>query len=311
MTDPGARRPRISVVVPALDAATTLGECLRALAEQSYPTELRETIVVVDARTSDATASIARQSGARVLLHSREGAASARNAGVAIATGKWIAFTDADCVPTRRWLEELLNTCEASQGLGAAGPTSGLSSVTPAARFVDLTGGLDAERHLAHDTYPWAPTCNVMYRREALVSVGGFDERFESYEGCDLHTRLRREVGGAFSFVRRAVVLHRHRASWRAYWRQQVNYGRGFAQFFLRYGDELPWRPADELRAWTRVASAAVRALISVRGNDALLRRGLFVKSLAQRIGFVATFWRPNAAARWRREPRADISAAQ
>jgi len=287
VTDPGARRPRISVVVPALDAATTLGECLRALAEQSYPAELRETIVVVDARTSDATASIARQSGARVLLHSREGAASARNAGVAIATGKWIAFTDADCVPTRRWLEELLNTCEASQGLGAAGPTS------------------------AHDTYPWAPTCNVMYRREALVSVGGFDERFESYEGCDLHTRLRREVGGAFSFVRRAVVLHRHRASWRAYWRQQVNYGRGFAQFFLRYGDELPWRPADELRAWTRVASAAVRALISVRGNDALLRRGLFVKSLAQRIGFVATFWRPNAAARWRREPRADISAAQ
>jgi GT2 family glycosyltransferase len=195
------------------------------------------------------------------------------------------------------------------QPLGAAGQTLGFESDTAAARFVDLSGGLRADRHLAHERYPWAPTTNVMYRREALLAVGGFDYRFDSYEGCDLHTRLRREVGGAFVYVDRAIVNHRHRRGWRAYWRQQVSYGRGFAQFFRKYSAELPWTAGAELRAWARVMATGLGALRPGRDDAAIVRRGTFVKGLAQRIGFVTTYWSRSEAARWRdpKQPQAAL----
>ena len=294
---------RVSIVIPARDAAATLGECLRAVAAQSVSRDEYEVIVVVDERTRDATAAIARDAGALVITAGDPGAAAARNIGVTAARGEWIAFTDADCIPSRGWLRALLQAIEPSDGhppaLGVAGRTIGYESLTPAARFVDLTGGLHAERHLAHERYPWAPTGNVLYRRAALLAVGGFDARFISYEGCDLHTRLRREVGGRFDYSPRAIVHHRHRAGWRAYWRQQVNYGRGYAQFFRRYAVELRWTPASELGAWMAVLRAGVRALLPNRADDGLLRRGTFIKLLAQRIGFVRAYWNRREAARW------------
>lgn len=296
--------PVVSIVVPALNAAPTLVECLRAVAAQSFPAADRELIVVADTRSIDRTADIARSNGAMVVSHPGPNAGSARNRGVASASGHWIAFADADCIPVRGWLRALVEAAEGASSadapaLGAAGQVIGYQSETPAARFVDLTGGLRADRHLSHERYPWAPTANVLYRRAALMEVGGFDERFDSYEACDLHTRLRREVGGAFPYVPQAVTYHRHRAGWRAYWRQQVSYGRGFAQFFQRYDDELRWTARDEARAWVNLVGSGVAALTTRSGDPALLKRGAFVKGLAQRRGFATTFWRPGESRRW------------
>jgi glycosyltransferase involved in cell wall biosynthesis len=309
-------RTLASVVIPALNAAATLGECLRAIHAQSLSRSLWEVIVVVDDRSSDETEGVARAGGARVIVNSGRTAAAARNAGIRSARGDWVAFTDADCVPTRRWLEELLTAVGGRDSLpnhavlGATGPTIGLDSDTPAARYVDLTAGLDAERHLTHPIFPWAPTGNVIYRRDALLSVDGFDDRFNSYEGCDLHTRLRRTVGGEFHFVKRGVVMHRHRPTWHAYWRQQVNYGRGFAQFFMQYTEEIPWSAGQEARAWASVARLGLASPFHWRGDGGLVRRGRFIKALAQRWGFATTFWRPRAASRWRERTRTGAASA-
>lgn len=295
--------PRVSVVVPARDAATTLGECLRALAAQTLAAKDYEVIVVVDRDSADGSAAIARAAGVRVLVSARSGAAAARNTGVAAARGEWIAFTDADCVPSRTWLSQLLASVESPGGepaLGAAGSTLGYESTTAAARFVDLTGGLQADRHLAHERYPWAPTGNVVYRRAALEAVGGFDVRFRTYEGCDLHTRLLRQVGGNFAYAPGAVVLHHHRVGWRAYWRQQVGYGVGFGQFFRRYESELAWTPFDEARAWLSVVVALGRAIIVRDADRGLIARGSAIKQLAQRVGFVRSYWNPVETRRWR-----------
>ncbi len=304
----------VSVVIPARNAVATLGECLRALASQSLPAHRFEVLVVIDG-PDDATAEVAHGLGARVIPESAAGAAAARNSGVRAARGTWIAFTDADCVPTRGWLRALLTAVDAAgtgdqPALGSAGPTIGIESRSAAAKFVDMTGGLHAERHLAHGRYPWAPTANVLYRRAALLEVGGFDSRFVSYEGCDLHTRLRRKVGGGFDLAPNALVYHRHRDGWRAYWRQQRNYGRGYAQFFLRYRDELTWSALDETRSWLRIGAAGLRALATPTGDRGLVRRGTFVKSRAQRIGFAPTYWRSAEAERWRRTPSTSTEVA-
>ncbi|HUP83125.1 MAG TPA: glycosyltransferase [Candidatus Limnocylindria bacterium] len=306
-------QPRVTVVVPARNAERTLGECLRALASQTLPRGEFEVTVVVDRDSRDGSAAIASAAGVRVLTSDAAGAAAARNTGIAAATTEWVAFTDADCIPSRAWLSQLLTAVHETgdpKALGAAGPTLGHQSTTAAARFVDLTGGLRADRHLAHARYPWAPTGNVMYRRAALDCVGGFDVRFRTYEGCDLHTRLVRKVGGGFGYAPGAVVLHHHRAGWRSYWRQQVGYGIGYGQFFRRYEGELSWTAGSELRAWASVVRALGRAAIPRRGDAGLLARGSAVKLLAQRIGFMRSYWNRGEARRLRKAPSVAAGAS-
>lgn len=300
-------RPDVSVVVPAYQAEATLGECLRGLAQQSIARERYE-IVVVDDGSTDRTAAVAwKEPGVRVERRSNGGPAAARNQGWRAANGEWIAFIDADCVPSRGWLAALLDAVRRAErdgrpALGGAGKTVGLQSSSEAARFADLIGSLDAERYLAHPRWPFAPSCNLLYRRAAIAACDGFDERFRTYEACDLHTRLRERDGGAFVYVPRAVVFHRHRPSWRAYWKQQLAYGFGYAQFARRRTTEIPWSLLSEAHAWREVAVLAAQACFPPRGADAdarLLRRGRFVKALAQRVGFDTAYWRPTERTRW------------
>ncbi len=282
---------QLSVVVPAYNAERTLGDTLRSLEAQSVARSAYE-IIVVDDGSSDGTAALAASSGARVIRQANAGAAAARNAGAVAANAEWVAFTDADCVASRGWLKAFLRRIAAADAdaICVAGKTLGLASDTPAARFVDLMGAFDAERHLSHPRFPFAPSGNVCYRRAALLAVGGFDTRFRSYEACELHQRLAR-TGGRCSYEPAALVFHRHRASWRDYWRQQRSYGGGLAQFMRAHRGEIRWSLADEARAWAGVVTSAVRAILPATGDEQLLRRGTFVRSFAQRLGFVAAYW--------------------
>ena len=286
----------VSVVVPVYNGASTIVDCLRGLLAQSMARETFE-IIVVDDGSTDETAALASAFPVRLLRRDNGGAAAARNSGMEVARGTWVAFIDADCVASRGWLHALTAAVRAPGPpmLGAAGRTLGLRSTSPAARFCDLTGSLDAERHLAHPRYPFPPSGNVLYRREALLAVGGFDPRFRSYEACDLHARLRARDGGAFVFVPRAVVLHRHRHTWPAYWRQQFSYGIGYAQFMRSRAGELHWSLLSEAKAWGALAALGAAAALPGRGDRALVRRGAFVKALAQRSGFSLTYWRRSA----------------
>jgi glycosyltransferase involved in cell wall biosynthesis len=268
---------QVSVVVPVYNGERTLNDCLRSLQAQSLTRSSYE-IIVVDDGSSDNSAEIAAWFGARVVRQANAGAAAARNAGLAAARADWIAFTDADCVASRGWLKALLRAAGSAgeDVICVAGKTVGLASETPAARFVDLTGSLDAGRHLSHPRYPFAPSGNVLYRRAALLTVGGYDPYYRSYEACDLHQRLR-AVGGRCVFEPTALAFHRHRATWRQYWRQQRSYGGGLAQFMRARVDEIRWSLVDELRAWSEVVASGVRAVLPGSRDEVLVRRGTFV----------------------------------
>jgi glycosyltransferase involved in cell wall biosynthesis len=83
----------LSVVIPARNAAAFLAAAVASVRAQTSPvTE----IVVVDDGSTDATAQLAAELGARVVTQAPAGAAAARNHGAEIATGEWLAFLDAD-----------------------------------------------------------------------------------------------------------------------------------------------------------------------------------------------------------------------
>lgn len=87
--------PRFSVIIPAFNAAATLARAIESVRAQSW--QVHE-IIVVDDGSSDATADVARQFGksVRLIQQLNSGVSVARNTGVAVATGEWLAFLDAD-----------------------------------------------------------------------------------------------------------------------------------------------------------------------------------------------------------------------
>jgi glycosyltransferase involved in cell wall biosynthesis len=96
--------PAVSVILPARDAAATLGRTLRGLEAQAGAPDFE--VIVVDDGSADATRELARASPAvtEVVEGGGEGPAHARNAGAARATGERLAFLDADCEPAPGWL---------------------------------------------------------------------------------------------------------------------------------------------------------------------------------------------------------------
>lgn len=293
---------RVSVVVPFYNAAAHLQDCIAGLLSQSLPADQYEVILVDDGST-DGAAKLAEGYPVRVIQQPNQGAPAARNTGIRAASGAWVALTDSDCITSRNWLRALMqavrDTGETPAALGAAGSMVGHQSIHPAARYVDISGGLEAERHLAHPLFPFAPTGNVMLRRDALEAVGGFDERFSTYDSCDLFMRLAEVDKGPVHYARAAVVLHMHRDSWGGYWRQQKGYGRGLAEFYLKYRDRIEWSAWHELTAWGRLGLDGLLTLKPGSADEKLMRRGKFVKDLAQRSTFLPRYWSPQQRRRW------------
>lgn len=297
----------ISVVICVYNGADTLADCLYALEQQSLPRDRYEIIVVDDGSTDDSSR-IARRFNIRLEQGPHRGLAAARNLGWRAARSEWVAFTDDDCGPTRHWLQTLWRAIHPVQQpsarvLGAAGRIVGFPSNAASARYVELRGGFNTDRHLAHPRFPYAPMGNALYRREALELVSGLDERYSSYESCDLHTRLRQAYGDAFYYEPRAIVLHRHYTTWTGYFRQQCGYGRGMAQFMLHYRAQVPWSLRQELVEWSRVLGFAGTALLPGQDERALIRQGDFVKHLALRMGFTQVYWSREERKRWQVQP--------
>ncbi len=104
-----AVRPSVTVIVPVLDRAEELGECLAALASVDYPSDRLEVVVVDDgSEDGGAVARAAARYGARLLTNERNrGPSFSRNRAASVSTAEILAFVDSDCVPERSWLSDL------------------------------------------------------------------------------------------------------------------------------------------------------------------------------------------------------------
>jgi glycosyltransferase involved in cell wall biosynthesis len=107
VTSPAPRpeHPTVSVVIPVKDDGIELARCLRALAQQTRPAD---EIIVVDNGSSDASALIAREAGARVVHCDQRGIPAASATGYDAASGELILRLDADCIPGEDWVQTMV-----------------------------------------------------------------------------------------------------------------------------------------------------------------------------------------------------------
>jgi glycosyltransferase involved in cell wall biosynthesis len=149
-----------AVIVPARDAAATLGATLDGLAAQTVSAE----VIVVDNGSRDATAALAaaHPAVAQVVRRERgEGPGAARNAGVAATDADMLAFTDADCVPAPGWLATGLRALDAADLVQGRVTPAG-----PVGRF-DHSLWVEGETGLFE-------TANLFVSRVWFDRVGGF-----------------------------------------------------------------------------------------------------------------------------------------
>lgn len=217
--------PFVSVVVCARNAAATLDDCLQSIARLRYP--CYETIVINDGST-DATPVIARRyAGVRVVNVPGGGLALARNTGAALARGEIVAYTDADVRVDPDWLTYLVRPFRRPDVVAAGGPNVVPPDDPRMAQCVARAPGAPTHVMLDDEIAEHVPGCNLAIRRDALQAIGGFNPIFlRAGDDVDVCWRLQ-AAGGRVAFAPAALVWHHHRASIRAYWRQQVGYGEG------------------------------------------------------------------------------------
>jgi glycosyltransferase involved in cell wall biosynthesis len=187
-----AGRVKISVVIPAYNAASFLPRCLNSVFAQTLkPHE----IIVVDDGSSDASASIARELGATVVQRPNGGLSAARNTGIQNASGDWIALLDADDMWTSDKLERQAQRISADTVLvytgirvfDDAGVREEREAFTPA-RAAEMLRYCN----------PITPSTTLVSRR-AVMQDGGFREDIRACEDWEMWVRLLRL--GAFQAV--------------------------------------------------------------------------------------------------------------
>ncbi|HET6261228.1 MAG TPA: glycosyltransferase, partial [Chloroflexia bacterium] len=212
----------ISIVVPAYNAEATVRACIQALLRQQLAEPYE--IIVVDDGSTDSTALIALEYAPRVRVISQphRGAAAARNTGMRAASSRVILFTDADCEPVPAWARHLSKAIR--DGAAGAKGTYRTRQRSITARFVQAEYESKYRRMARRTRIDFIDTYSAAYRRDVLLSVGGFDESISAVEDQELSFRLARE-GHDLSFVPQAVVYHTHEATRAAYLRKKFSIG--------------------------------------------------------------------------------------
>jgi GT2 family glycosyltransferase len=218
--------PRVSVVVCSRNGERTIRDTLDGLLQLEYPDY---EVIVVDDGSTDATAAIAREYPFSVISTPNGGLSAARNTGLEAARGEIVAYIDDDAWPDPHWLHYLVTVLTAGGHGGVGGPNLSPRGDGWIAECVGLAPGGATHVLVADTEAEHVPGCNMAFRKSVLETIGGFDRQFRAAgDDVDVCWRLR-DRGWTLGFSAASVVWHHRRNSVRAYWRQQVGYGRAEA----------------------------------------------------------------------------------
>jgi glycosyltransferase involved in cell wall biosynthesis len=216
--------PSVTVVVCAYNAAGTLDECLRHIALLDYP---KLEVIVVDDGSRDETATIVnRHSRVDLVRLDHAGLSEARNVGFRHAKGEMVAYLDADAYPPPEWVRFLV-LGSLDDGVVASGGPNVPSPDDPArANVIAYCPGTPIPALYRADRALHLPGCNMAFRREVLIELGGFHPALTAAaDDVDLQLRIR-ERGLELGYHPAAFVWHHRRPGVRPYLKQQHSYGR-------------------------------------------------------------------------------------
>ncbi|MCS6924694.1 MAG: glycosyltransferase [Candidatus Binatia bacterium] len=180
--------PKVSVIIPTYNRCELLREALASVCAQTYQDF---ELIVVDDGSHDETAAVVHEfAGVRYVWQPHRGVSAARNHGVTLSTGEWVAFLDSDDLWQPRKLEKQIAFVTAQPEVQIC-QTEELwlrhgVRVNPQRKHRKPSGDIFAPSLARCLVSPSA----VMLRRELFEEVGGFDERLPACEDYDLWLRI-------------------------------------------------------------------------------------------------------------------------
>jgi cellulose synthase/poly-beta-1,6-N-acetylglucosamine synthase-like glycosyltransferase len=204
--------PLVSIILPARNADQNMSAALNAISQQDYAPY--EVIIISDGST-DQTVEICRKYPYQLIVQEWRGTASAENAGVALARGEILYFTDADVVMPRDTLRRVVATLKNHPE--AVALSGCYSAETPGSHFFSLYKNA-LHRYVHRSNAPYTVNlfgANSAIWREAFAKVGGFDGEQKAIEDVELGFRLLR-AGYRILMAKEIEVSHRKTYTFRS-----------------------------------------------------------------------------------------------
>lgn len=225
-------QPFFSIIIPTYNRPERLANCLQSIAQLNYPPNRFEVIVVDDGSEmpiEPVVTSFGKQLNLTAIAQQNSGPANARNTGATRARGKFLVFTDDDCMPAPEWLKTLEVRFKTAPDCLVGGRTlnalpDNLYSTASQVLIDFLYEYYNADRNRSS----FFASNNLALPAERFHALGGFDTTFplaagEDREFCDRWL----QHGYQMIYAPEAQVYHAHKLTLYAFWRQHYNYGRG------------------------------------------------------------------------------------
>lgn len=227
----GDQYPKVSIVVAAYNNEKTIEECLKSILAQDYPAGLIE-VIVMDGASKDGTVKIAEKYPVKV-FSIRLNAPAAYNYAMKIAAYTILGFIDADAKVEPQWLRKLVPHLEEAQVAGVSGCIETWNIDNPWARSI---GYELKKRYSRIGKYTSRiATMNLLLKKAVIDEVGGWAENLPSQYDTDFGFRLSAK-GYKIAYEPDAVCYHFNRPTLRAYYRQQLQYGKNTLKLYFKHG---------------------------------------------------------------------------
>ncbi len=183
----------LSIVIPAFNEELLILDCLNSIQESVNANQkpgFTHEVIVVDNNSTDKTAELATQAGAKVVFEPINQIGRARNTGAAVATGDWLLFVDADSLLNPGMVADILQMIEGGEHVGCG-------SVM---HMPNLPWWGNAAMQL------WTMLC----RADAFRDVGGFNQELFAADEIDLSQLLKqwgRKHGLKFTILTRHPLI--------------------------------------------------------------------------------------------------------
>jgi cellulose synthase/poly-beta-1,6-N-acetylglucosamine synthase-like glycosyltransferase len=223
--------PKVSIIVAAYNSQDTIEECLKSILAQNYPSDSIE-VIVMDGGSKDATVKIAEQFPIKV-LSIRINCPAAYNYAQKIAAYPILGFVDADAKVETNWLIKLVPHLKEPNVAGVSGSIETWNQTNPWARIIGYELKTRYQR-IGKYTGRIA-TMNLLLKKEVIEETGGWDEKLPSQYDTDLGFRISAK-GWKIAYEPNALCYHFNRPTIRAFYRQQLQYGKNTLKLYFKHG---------------------------------------------------------------------------
>lgn len=245
-----------AVVVPCYNVEHVIGKCIGALLNQDYPKD-KFSIVVVDDKSTDNTLNIINEyknhEQVKLVKHFKNrGLSAARNSGIKASNSKIVGFLDSDVVVESTWIKTLINELNSNEVVACMGGMKlGKNLIENRLDKFLYNPKRGVLKHGENKPirFKWFLLNNSAVKREAIETIGLFDESITTYGGedTDFAIRLWKKYPNGLRYTSKATGAHYHQRPLSELRKKMENYG---STNYLRLLERYPENVVDLAGDW-------------------------------------------------------------